>query len=255
MVRTYLAAACLALLPGLALAETAAEKSFVDEFDTLDRERWYVADFGAFGDWINCATTPGNVWIEDSILHLQYIESPAHNRDYSCATVATFKKFGFGTYEARLKTDRASGLNMNFFTYTGPHYNDKHDEIDFEILTKDPAIVETNSYIDGQPHHGRKVPLDPPADEAFHVYSFEWSADKLRWYVNGVLVAESDDPTLVPSAPQLMFLSVWGTETLTDWMGPFNGIDGPKVMEVDWVAYTAPGVECQHPDSIVCRGE
>ena len=52
--------------------------------------------------------------------------------------------------------------------------------------------------------------------------------------------------------PQRIYFSLWGSDTLIDWMGPFAEPAGPLDMQVDWVAYTAPGDKCQFPESIAC---
>lgn len=114
--------------------------------------------------------------------------------------------------------------------------------------------VEVNTYVDGEPMHGTVVPLDEPADARFHIYSFVWEEGRIRWYVDGRLIhtAQSTD---LPERPQKIYLSLWGTDTLTDWMGPFHAPQSAKRMEIDWVAYTAPGEPCAFEDSVLCHPE
>jgi endo-1,3-1,4-beta-glycanase ExoK len=57
---------------------------------------------------------------------------------------------------------------------------------------------------------------------------------------------------MIPTNPQRVFFSLWGSDTLTDWMGPFVAPAGPIAMEVDWVAFTAQGEACAFPESVLC---
>mgnify|MGYP001796622149 FL=1 len=56
----------------------------------------------------------------------------------------------------------------------------------------------------------------------------------------------------LPDEPQKIYLSLWSTDTLTDWMGVFEASSGAQVLEVDWVAYTAPGEDCTFEQSVLC---
>lgn len=226
--------------------------SFFDPFDTLDAGRWYIGDYAAHGDWQNCSFLRRNARIRAGHLVLTFDKHPAYTRDFACASVSTRARFGYGTYEARLKTEAASGLNMNFFSYIGPYYDQPHDEIDFEVLTRDPGQVEVTAWVDGTALHSAKVPVEPPSDTAFATYSFIWTPERIQWFVNGALLFETNDPARQPRTAQIIFLSIWGTDTLTDWMGPFYGGETPRAMEVDWVSYTAPGDRCIHAGSILC---
>ena len=49
-----------------------------------------------------------------------------------------------------MKAAAGSGLNTGFFTYIGPTHKQPHDEIDFEVLGKDPSKVQINQYVDGK---------------------------------------------------------------------------------------------------------
>ena len=49
-----------------------------------------------------------------------------------------------------------------------------------------------------------------------------------------------------------IFLSLWGTDKLIDWMGVFE--PGPEApFEVDQVAYTALGKPWKFPESLACN--
>lgn len=248
--KTGLCALALIAAAGGAMADTKGQ-SFFDDFDTLDLDRWYISDGWSNGDHQNCLWSKSAVTHEDGQLALSFMpdESPTH--DYSCGEIQTRDRFHYGTYETRIRTDEGSGLNAAFFTYIGPVHDERHDEIDFEILLENPQEVTVNTYVDGKPMHGAVVPLDTPADEAFHVYSFIWEEDRLRWFVDGRLI-HAVNAAILPERPQKIYLSLWGSDSLSDWMGPFDPPEGPKIMDIDWIAFTAPDQPCQFDDSVLC---
>jgi endo-1,3-1,4-beta-glycanase ExoK len=152
-----------------------------------------------------------------------------------------------------MKAAAGSGLNTGFFSYIGPVHKQPHDEIDFEVLGKDPSKVQVNQYVNAKSVGSAKL-VDVPggADKDFHDYAFVWQKDRIAWYVDGKLVDEATDPAKLPSHASKIYLSVWGSDTLKTWMGAFAEPDGPVAAEFERVAYTAPGDACQFPESIVC---
>ncbi|MGB3313719.1 MAG: family 16 glycosylhydrolase [Albidovulum sp.] len=243
------------IIPALAILLTAASaqagESFHDDFDRFDRSRWYVSDGWANGDWQNCQWSERAVRQKDSMLTLSFTPGKSATHDYLCGEVQTRESYGYGTYEARLKTGKGSGLNAAFFSYIGPQQQQPHDEIDVEILLKDTSQVSLNTYVAGKPFNGGTAAI-PPADQGFNTYAFIWEPDRLRWFVNGKLVHEAADADQLPITPQRIFFSLWGSDTLTDWMGPFTPPTEPVTMEVDWIAYTKASEPCRFPQSVLC---
>ena len=235
-------------------AQTANGKSFVENFDRLDSSRWYISDGWANGDHQNCTWSKKQVSVADGKLKLGFVKEKTKDRDYACGEVQTFKRFGYGTFEARIKAVAGSGLNTGFFSFIGPVHKQPHDEIDFEVLGKEPSKVQINRFVDGKSLGPAKL-VDVPggADKDFHDYAFVWQKDRIAWYVDGKLVDEATDPAKLPSHASKIFVSVWGTDTLTSWMGAFADPGRPIAAEVKRVAYTAPGDACQFPESIVCK--
>ncbi len=224
--------------------------AFREDFDKLDSEFWFTSDGWSNGPHQNCTWSKDAIEITDGMLQLKFLPKAADDAEHLCGEVQTNATYHYGTYEARMRTGKASGLNAAFFTYIGPVHKAPHDEIDFEILTRDTGRVSLNTYVSGTQQNGTTVPVEPPTDAAFHDYAFIWEPDSIRWFVDGKEVHRAD--TNLPVTPQKIFFSHWGTETLTDWMGPFETPDGPLLMEVDWAAFTPMGEECQFPESVLC---
>jgi endo-1,3-1,4-beta-glycanase ExoK len=234
------------------MADPESGASFVEDFDSIDTARWYVSDGWSNGAHQNCTWSKDMVAISDGVLKLGYAQQETKDREYACGEIQTKKRFGYGTYEARIKAVEGSGLNTGFFTYIGPAHGKPHDEIDFEILGKDPSKVQLNIYVDGEGGHEKLVPVPGGAANGFNDYAFVWEKDRIRWYVNGKLVHMVDNPTALPTHASKIYLSLWGSETLKSWMGRFDPPLNPVFAEVDRIAFTALGDECQFPESVAC---
>ncbi|MGN6467667.1 MAG: glycoside hydrolase family 16 protein [Rhizobiaceae bacterium] len=246
--------------PSPAPAQSAAKpakatgKSFVDDFDRLDRKRWYISDGWNNGKHQNCTWSKEQVKQADGKLTLEFAKRTLKERDHVCGEIQTKKRFGYGTYEVRMKAAAGSGLNTGFFTYIGSADKEPHDEIDFEVLGKDPSKVQLNQFVDGKNVGEQKlVPVGGGADRDFHDYAFIWEKDRIRWYVDGKQMGEATDPAKIPTHPSKIFISIWGSDTLKSWMGPFSDFDRPVSAEIDRVAFTALGEKCQFPQSVACK--
>jgi len=235
----------------LAAQDGATGRSFVEEFEKLDRNVWYVSDGWNNGAHQNCTWSAKQVAVRDGRLLLSFDTATGGERKYACGEVQTRARYGYGTYEVRMKSATGSGLNSAFFTYIGPTDKKPHDEIDFEVLGKDTGRVQVNQYVAGKGGNEKLAEVPGGADQAFNDYAFVWQKDRLRYYVNGTLVHEVTDPKKLPGNAQKIFLSLWGTDTLSDWMGRFS-FAGPTVLEVDRVAFTAEGDPCPFTGSIAC---
>ena len=250
MIPRTLAALPIALIVPIAATQAAAAPSdgaFVDEFDALDADRWFVSDGWNNGDHQNCDWSADRVRVEGGALRLEFGAGQTENRDYACAEVQTRDTFGPGTFEVRMRAPRASGLVGAFFTYGGPPTGPVHDEIDVELLLKDPSRVQFNTYVDAKGGNEELVPLPVAADEAFHDYAFVWEADRVAFFVDGELRHEITGRGKVPSEPGKIFLSLWGSDTLSSWTGPFAPPPSPLTLDVERVLYTPLGEPC--PDA------
>jgi beta-glucanase (GH16 family) len=236
-----------------ATAQPQAGTSFIEHFDgPLDTSFWYISDGYNNGSHQNCQFNKNNVNVANGILSLSITNTPYGDRDYSCGSIQTNQKYAYGTYETRMKVGKASGTNSSLFTYAGPYQGvPQSHEIDFETLGKDTTRTEVNSWVNGDPKGPAIVDLGLENSEQFVNLAFEWTADKLTFYVNGVAKYSftGDD---VPYEPQLVIPMIWSTDTLTSWMGPFEYPGRPIVTQYSVISYTAPGDPCQWSGSIVC---
>ena len=240
-----------ALATPLAAQGGATGASFVEKFDRLDKNRWYVSNGWNNGTHQNCTWSVKQVAVNGGKLRLSFDAASGGDRKYACGEVQTKQRFGYGTYEIRMKSATGTGLNSAFFTYIGPTDKKPHDEIDFEILGKNTGRVQVNQYVAGKGDNEKLVKVPGGADRGFNDYAFVWQKDRLRYYLNGTLVHEVTDPKKLPKNAQKIFVSLWGTDTLSDWMGRF-AFAGPTALEVERVAFTAEGERCQFAQSVAC---
>jgi endo-1,3-1,4-beta-glycanase ExoK len=227
----------LVLAAGTAQAQTHA--AFHDEFDVLDRSRWYISDGWSNGEHQGCEWNARQVVIADGRLAMNLHERTTRTRSLACSEIQTHARYGHGRYEVRMRSAKGSGLNTAFFTYIGPSTPGAvHDEIDFEFLGKNSRAVEVNFWRAGKSYGGKVVDLGFDAAEEFHVYTFDWSPESIVWKVDGKEVHRVGKEANLPVQTQKIFLSLWsGTSRIADWMGPFR-YTGPLRAEVDWVRYT-----------------
>ena len=228
--------------------------SFFEDFTGgLDKDRWYVSDGWTNGDWQDCHWSAGAVEVRDGRLTLFHIPAPEGGaRPARCGEVQTRARLHHGTFEARIRTPRAPGLNASVFTYIGPVHGAPHDEIDIEILTRDPGAMTMNTYVAGKPQNGGGTPAAPPFDAEFHTVAFRWEPEGITWFLDGRKVHRTAAGSPLPEHPQKLYLSFWSTTTLTDWLGKQGPRQGPLGYDIDWVAYTPLGKACLFQGSVTC---
>lgn len=227
-----------------------APAAFVDTFTSIDEARWRVSDGWTNGDWT------ANDWRASQIRKaprgIEITLAPARDGDkpYSSGELQSEDVFHYGYFETRLQAPRGSGLVTGFFTYTRPSSENTWDEIDIEILGRDTRSIQFTRYRGGR-RQITTVPLPFDAADGQHTYAFEWTANAIRWYADGQLLHEAtsaDGP--MPRREQRLYLHLWNTETLNDWLGPIIPSEAPWRLQVTCIAY-APVYEgrslCANP--------
>jgi beta-glucanase (GH16 family) len=161
--------------------------------------------------------------------------TPAHGGDkpYSGGEIQSHALYRYGYFEVQTRFPRGSGIVSNLFTYAG----NPHDEIDVEVLGRKTDEVMFTIFTGGE-RHSKVVPLGFDAAAGYHLYAFEWTPDRIRWYVDGKLVNEvrSSDFAL-PQTPQRFIINLWNSSTQTDWVGPIDDKSAPWTLHVRCMAY------------------
>ena len=118
--------------------------SFFEPFETLSDSRWFVSSGWANGDHQSCLWHRDRVAIEEGILRLSLTADAKEDRDFSCGEIQSEERFGYGTFEARMKVPYARGMNANLFTFIGAPQDRPHNEIDFEFIAPQEPVLQTN---------------------------------------------------------------------------------------------------------------
>lgn len=207
-------------------------------YPKLDTGRWFISHGWKNGPIQSCEWRKEALSVRDGNLLITLSNKGGKISDISCGEVQTKPRYHYGMYSARLRAAKGSGLNTAFFTYIGPQQKEPHDEIDFEFLGKDTTKVELNYYIGGKPQGGKIIDLGYDASKEFHDYSFVWEPTRIRWYIDGKLVRETEPGAPIPSHPSKIYLSLWsGAQSADWWLGPFT-FEGDRDAEFSWVKFT-----------------
>lgn len=227
--------------------------SFFETFDHLNPLTWYISDGWNDGAYQGCTWSKSKVRIESGRLVLTLERVASGEPAYQCGEIQSRAFYGYGTFEVRLRVARARGIDQGFFTYVGPTQGRPHDEIDFEALGRNTREVQLNTYVAGKGGHEQIIPIGTDSADEFVNYAFEWTPDRVRWFVNGTLRREiTGRGENVPTHAGRIVLSIWNGHGLDDWLGHFEEPREPLKMFVEYVAFTALGHPCQFPSSIVC---
>ncbi|MFT3727831.1 MAG: family 16 glycosylhydrolase [Terricaulis sp.] len=221
----------------LARAQSAAGQPFVDHMQSWD-QRWRISDGWSNGSWT------ANDWRRRQIVFgrdgavLTLEPRNGGEKRFSSGEMQTNAVYQYGYFETRLQAARGSGLVNGFFTYTRTGDKVTWDEVDIEIVGRDTRTAQL-TYFHAGARRSQTVQLGFDASAAPHSYAFDWQADHIRWYVDGRMVhEETGDGLPIPNEPQRLFVHLWNTTELTDWLGPIQG-QGPWVMRVSCVAQAA----------------
>lgn len=172
-------------------------------------------------DWIKITYSPRNIRFNKEGMTLELIKTGGR-LPFSGSEWQRNGTFGYGRYEAILTASGDPGAVTSFFTYTGGYWGDPHDEIDFEFVASKPREVHLN-YFRGGKDDAVDIPLWFNTSHGDHLYAFEWSADSIRWYVDGVKIREVTAATAkagIPTTTGRVVANLWaGSGAATGWTG------------------------------------
>lgn len=117
----------------------------------------------------------------------------------------------FGKVTVKAKAAEGAGIVSSIVLQS-----DDLDEIDIEYLGNDPLQVQTNYFSKGDTStydRGKyhRVPGKPVTEE-FHVYTIEWTADSIKWYVDNQLIRSlhsASQPDRFPQTPMSVKVGSW----------------------------------------------
>jgi endo-1,3-1,4-beta-glycanase ExoK len=193
---------------------------FVDQFESVEPQRWYVHDRGPSGAYTVNDFRPSQVARSpDGLLVTMQKNERGASSPYSSADISAIEGRTSGYIEVRVKAAKGSGVNTGVFTYGRSGGNDTWNEIDFEILGKNTNLVELTLHVGGKTVNKRHT-LGFDSSKSFHTYGIAWEKGRVRWFIDNKLVHEVKGGIangLVRE--QWLHINLWGTEELWQWMG------------------------------------
>lgn len=208
---------CVAGLCACASIGLAAQMTKSDPFEAKDQ--WHIAQYDFDHPVFDTDWRRAQVMFDDGVsLHIEPHQKGVNS--FVSGSIRRHETSHFGSYSARLKAAKGDGLVTGFFTYTGPAYGTRHDEIDFEILGQDTTRVQIGWFTDGV-HQSQMIDLGFDAADGFHSYRFEWSHDRIVWFVDEQRIATSDfSQVAVPQTPSYAFVNLWAVSRAAfGWAG------------------------------------
>ncbi len=195
---------------------------FWEGFEHFPADGWHIAHYQFSHPAFDTDWRRDNLRADGGLhLHLtpKSATDRAENRFWG-ASVRRAVPSHYGRYEAVVRPARGAGIVTGFFTYTGPHYGSRHDEIDIEFLGKDTTRMQVSWFVDGV-LHSHKVALGFDAAARPHRYGFEWHPDRIRWFVDSRPVFEvSAKEAPLPEKPGYLFANLWAVaDNLHSWAG------------------------------------
>ena len=204
-----------------------------EDFDSLNLDRWAIGTH----TWNeNMAEfVPENITFADGVMTLHLTDKPTDERKYSGAEYRTKESYLYGKFVVRMKGAPGSGVISSFFTYHDPPDDPTWSEIDIEFLGKDTNIIQFNPWWGWWPNCEPEI-YDLPFDAAedFHVYTFEWTPEKILWTVDGEVYHTFTKN--VANLPQKIMMNIWISSN-TEWAGPLDTKTLPTTAQYDYVEY------------------
>ncbi|KAI8601059.1 concanavalin A-like lectin/glucanase domain-containing protein [Dissophora ornata] len=233
--------------------------TFHDDFKDKSRLA-AIKDYNGFpttADWV-IDQSPGilnHAVITDDdklLLKLNRLEKHPETGGGIGATVHSSRWMKYGTIEARVKTAANVPGPVSSFILISPISG---DEIDFEVVGKDPTDMQTNFYYKVQPGHdvdythGLHINVGVDTSFDYHTYKLEWTETEMKWSYDGVLkrtTSASDSNGTYPDTPMRVAFGVWdggyGSPGTADWAGKNTSYEPNDQREyqmlVDWVTIT-----------------
>lgn len=198
-------------------AAVADPLAFADNFEGLGNA-WHVAEYDFDHHAFDTDWRRAQVRLADG-LELHLTPHDGLNR-FVGGSVRREEPTHYGRYEVVMQPAKGDGLVTGFFTYTGPHYGTRHDEIDIEFLGKDTTQMHVAWFVDGEITN-KFIDLGFDAADRPRAYAFEWRPEGLRWYAEGRLIFEHHTRDgAIPTVPGRLFANLWAADpSVAVWSG------------------------------------
>lgn len=213
-------AACMFVTHGSASEQESYMLGFQDKFETFSSERWARAQYDFSHPKFDTDWRKAHAIVNDDGVHLSLVPKQGAANRFDGASMRHTSATHFGRYEVMLQPARGAGVVTGFFTYSGPYYGTRHDEIDIEFLGRDTTKMHIAWFVDGVMKN-KLVDLGYDAADRPRLYAFEWSPHAVRWFADGEKVFETTiDDGKIPQIPGFVFVNLWAADpSIATWSG------------------------------------
>ncbi|MEO1816761.1 MAG: glycoside hydrolase family 16 protein [Acetobacterium sp.] len=190
-----------------------------EEFDVLDESIWSVSDKNLGRTLLSSE----NVEVKDGYLNISIPANTLQGGELVKQQAVTY-----GSYETLMKLPEAPSSITGFFLYAPPDY---FYEIDIEIYNSREGKLLLTTYADGavQNEYVGKLGFDPTAD--FHNYRFDYTVDRIAFYVDSKFILEWDEG-FPDQQPMQLMVNTW----FPNWLEG-TPASSDQVLLVDWIRY------------------
>jgi len=235
---------------------------WAEEFNAgqLDPEVWFfeTGDGSQYGipGWGNNELQyylPGNAWLGNGLLTIEARSESTHGYNYTSARINTRDRFAFryGRIEARIRLPGGQGLWPAFWLLPqDDQYGSWAASGEIDIMEAVNLGGAGGNQVHGTLHYGGAWPANVSSGESylvtddatveFHIYAIEWDVAEIRWYVDGVLYAMTNNwystGAAFPAPFDQPFYILLNVAVGGNFPGsPDASTVFPATMEVDWV--------------------
>ena len=233
------AAACKTQPKKIVLSDNTYELNFSDEFDgeTIDTEKWTFRKDSKH--W--STQKKENVELKDGFLNLNLKKEKALDKEYTGGGIISIDTFSYGYYEARLRIPDGAGWHTSFWLmkYGNGDTSTDFSKIEIDILENDSKQfngyeIAFHKYVGGHKSvFGQHVPV-PNMNEQFNVIACEYTADFVKYYINGEQVKRLDISKIEQGD-----VNIWAT-SIASHLGGTKMVDDnklPTAATFDYIRY------------------
>lgn len=206
---------------------------FVDTLQSIDPNRWSIANGYSNGGTFDCGFTTQAVSTSSAGMAMTISQGDYSGMPYSCAEIDSKTFYTYGTFSARMKAIPASGVITALFTYISTSTGDQ--AINIEITGLNTKVLWATSWLDGT-SLGKSIPLSFDASADYHDYAFDWRADHITWYVDGQAVYTLTQ-NLPRPVPAYFIANTWVSTGDPSWAGYFTYPGTPLSSGYEWISY------------------
>ncbi len=222
-----------------------------DEFDAIEGDRWEISTHSFAENYADF--TAENAMAREGMLELRVDAKAAGftGKPYAAAELRSRQEFTYGKFLVRARFASGSGVISTFFAFYDFFQRDPASENWNEIVVESAGTnrlvftytLQNVTLPDSRERNSSSIDLAFDSTRDFHVYGFDWTPSRLRFFVDGEVRLTHDEAiAALVRLPKRIEMSAYPS-TRTELSGDFDPSALPMVAHYDWVEvyeYTGP---------------